>query len=126
MIIIHGASGRRNYLDQMKSGASSTLSFVQHEVFGNLILSLDKIRKRLIISHVFNPFKRITLIDLSKIKMISVKKEFRDIRQGVLSQRNPEDFLEKMFFHFEFNDNNRSLALPIFEKFAQESGDVLS
>lgn len=67
------------------------------------------------VSSVFDPVKRITLIDISKIKCISIKKEYRDIQQGATIRKNLEGFLEKMSFRFEFLDNVQILSLPIFE-----------
>jgi hypothetical protein len=115
MYIIHGASGKHRRLIPTRPNVNLRLSFVQQEVFGNLILSLNKIRKRLMVSSVFDPFKMVTLIDISKIKCISIKKEYRDIQRGTTIRKNLEEFLEKMSFRFEFFDNVRILSLPIFE-----------
>ena len=115
MYIIHGASGKKRRLTQKNTNVNFKLSFVQQEVFGNLVLRLDKIRKRLIISHVFDPFNVLTLIDICKVKSISVKKEYGDIQQGSEIRQNIAGFLKKIFFRFDFSDNSRILCLPIFE-----------
>ena len=116
MIIIHGESKYIKQLHQTRPGNYFKLSFVQQEVFADLLLSLDKIRKRLIISSVLEPLKIITLIDLCKVSFISIKKIYRDIQYETTGQSGLEEFLEKMFFQFEFYDHSKALLLPIFEK----------
>ncbi len=118
MIIIHGTSKSIHRMHQAKPGIRFKLSFVQQEVFADLLLSLDKIRKRLIISSVLEPLKIITLIDLCKVRFISIKKEYKDIQYEPSGQRGLEEYLEKMFFQFEFSDHSKALLLPIFEKCA--------
>ena len=124
MIIIHGEAKKYKHLYRIKSGTFFKLSFMQHEVFGNFILSLDKIRKRLIISNVFNPLKMITLIDLCKVRLISVKKEYRAIQNGASCLSNPEDYLDTICLQFEFGDGSRSLFLPIFDKNVHDPRDI--
>jgi hypothetical protein len=97
---------------------------VQQEVFADLLLRLDKIRKRLIISSVLAPSKIITLIDLCNVSYISIRRVYKDIQNGVTGQPGLGQFLEKMFFQFEFADHGKALLLPIFEKCTQESPDV--
>lgn len=124
MIIIHGESKYIKLLHQPRPGICFKLSFVQQEVFADLLLSLDKIRKRLVISSVLKPLRIITLIDLCKVSFISVKKVYKDIQYETAGGTGLEDFLEKMFFHFEFSDHSKALLLPIFEKSAHDTKDV--
>jgi hypothetical protein len=124
MIIIHGVSKYYKQLHQAKPGIHFKMSFVQQEVFADLLLSLDKIRKRLIISGVFEPLKIITLIDLCKVSIISIKKVYKDIPNETTGQSRLEEFLEKMFFQFEFSDHSRGLLLPLYEKCEHETNDV--
>jgi hypothetical protein len=114
MYIIHGASAKQTRLIHARPNVDLRLSFVQQEVIGNLIFRLDKLRKRLVISHVFDPSNILTLIDICKVKSFSIKKEFSDIQPGASIRRNA-DFLNKIFFRFEFSDNNQILCLPVFE-----------
>jgi hypothetical protein len=124
MIIIHGESKNSKRLHQKKSGTRFKLSFVQQEVFADLLLSLDKIRKRLMISSVLEPLKIITLIDLRKVSFISLKKVYRDIQYETTGRSGLEEFLDKMFFRFEFSDQSKALLLPIFEKKSDDIKDV--
>ena len=124
MIIIHGESKYIKQLRQTKSGIRFKLSFVQQEVFADLLLSLDKIRKRLVISSVLEPLKIITLIDLCKVNFISIKKVYKDIQHETPGKGALEEYLEKMFFQFEFSDHSKALLLPIFEKCAHNTKDV--
>src|ERR1700749_1577198 len=124
MIIIHGESKYSKQLHQRKPGTCFKLSFVQQEVFGDLLLSLDKIRKRLVISSVLEPLKIITLIDLCKVSFISIKKVYRDFQYETTGQGAPEEYLEKIFFHFEFSDHSKALLLPIFDKYVHNTKDA--
>ena len=124
MIIIHGESKYIKLLHQPRPGTCFKLSFVQQEVFADLLLSLDKIRKRLVISSVFEPLRIITLIDLCKVSFVSIKKVYKDIQYETTGQRALEEFLEKMFFKFEFSDHSKALLLPIYEKSLQDTQDV--
>ena len=126
MIIIHGESKYVKQLHQTKSGIRFKLSFVQQEVFADLLLSLDKIRKRLVISSVLEPFKIITLIDLCKVSFISIKKVYKDIQYEMPGQGALEEYLEKMFFQFDFSDHSKALLLPIFEKYPHDTQDVVA
>ena len=98
---------------------------MQQEVFGNLILSLDKIRKRLIISDVLNPLKMITLIDLNKVRLISVKKEYKGIQNGVSRFSNFEAFLDTIRLQFDFYDDSQGLFLPVFNRNEHDSKDIM-
>ena len=124
MYIIHGVSGKQRRLIQAKQNVKYCLSFVQQEVFGNLILRLDKIRKRLIVSHVFDPLNMLTLIDIGKVKSISIKKEYIDVQPGQAIRQNLAGILKKLFFRFEFSDSNQILCLPVFELHDNNSVDV--
>ena len=124
MIIIHGESKYVRKSHQTKSGIRFRLSFVQQEVFGDLLLSLDKIRKRLVISGVLEPLKIITLIDLCKVSFVSIKRVYKDIQHETAGQGLLEEYLEKIFFQFEFSDQSKTLLLPVFEKCADNAKDV--
>ena len=124
MIIIHGESKYVKQSHQTKSGIRFRLSFVQQEVLGDLLLRLDKIRKRLVISSVLEPFKIITLIDLCKVSFISIKKVYKDLKYETTCQGAQEEYPEKIFFQFEFSDHNRTLLLPVFEKSAHNTKGV--
>jgi len=124
MIIIHSEKKKQKYLLLLKSGSDFRLSYTRQEVFGNLVLSLDKIRKKLMISDVLNPLKLIQDIDLRKIRFITIKKVYRDILRGELVRGKLEDFLETMHFQFEFSDGSQALFLPIFERNIHDAGDM--
>jgi hypothetical protein len=124
MIIIHGESKYIRQSHQTKSGIRFKLSFVQQEVFADLLLSLDKIRKRLVISSVLEPLKIITLIDLCKVRFIAVKKLYKDIQFETTGWCAPGGNPDKMFFQFEFTDHSKALLLPIYEKSAHDTQDV--
>ena len=123
MIIIHSEPKYNKQSHQRKSGIGFKLSFVQQEVFGDLLLRLDKIRKRLVISSVLEPLKIITLIDLCKVSFVSVKKVYKDFKHELAGQGAPEEYLEKMFFQFEFSDQSKPLLLPVFEKSGYNAKD---
>ena len=92
------------------------LSFSKHEILGNLSLSLDSIRRKLMVSRIGNKFMEILQIPLNVTKLISIKKVYSNIRVGQLRSRKLEDFLETIYLQFEFTDGRNTIHLPVFER----------
>jgi hypothetical protein len=102
----------------LNSGHLADSSFSKHEILGNLSLSLDSIRRKLMISRIGNKFMEIFHIPLHATKLISIKKVYSNIRVGQLKFRKLDEFLETIYLQFEFTDGRNTIHLPVFERSA--------
>ncbi len=119
--IINKKSAYR-YLTRLKR--NSELTFSKHEIFGNLALSLDTIRKRLMISRIVNQIWHASHIQLSATRLISIKKVYKDINVGQLRHRKLDEFLQTIYLQFEFLDGRNTIHLPLFERGLHDPGDL--
>lgn len=103
-------------LPSQKSGTGFKLFHHKKEVIGNYIFRLDRIRRNLMVSHAFDPLRLVFKTELNKIRSVSIKKIYRDIKSGQLGNRRLDEFLESMHFRFDFLDGRNSIYLPLFEK----------
>ena len=98
-------------LNRSKSGTGYKLIYNRKEVIGNFIFRLDRIRKNLMVSHAFDPLRLIFMAELNKIRSVSLKRTYRDIKSGHFSSRGLDEFLEGIHFRFEFIDGrNQSIC----------------
>jgi hypothetical protein len=96
--------------------AATDTTFSKHEIFGNLSLSLDSIRRRLLISRIVNKIRQYFQIELKSTRLISIKKVYKDIYVGQLKYKRLEEFLETIYLQFEFFDGRNAIHLPIFDR----------
>lgn len=98
--------------------------FLKHEVFGNLSLSLDVVRRRLMISELVNRIGRSFQIHLPATKKISIKKVYKDIYAWQLKRKRLEDFLEAIYLQFEFLDGKQAIHVPVFDRAVDNLHDL--
>ncbi|MEO9032584.1 MAG: hypothetical protein ABI285_05030 [Ginsengibacter sp.] len=55
------------------------------------------------------------IIELDKVKFISVKTVYGSIKPNDLTNKRLKEFLKTMHLHFEFKDGRDMVALPFFE-----------
>jgi len=115
---------RTAYRYLIKLRRSSELSFSKHEIFGNLTLSLDSIRRKLMISKAVNQIWHSFQIPLNATRLISIKKVYKDIYVGQLRYRKLEEFLETIYLQFEFFDGRNTIHLPVFERGTNNLSDL--
>ena len=94
----------------------SNVSFSKQEIFGNLSLSLDSIRRRLMISGIINKIRQTFQIQLNTTRLISIKKVYSNIYIGQLRYRKLEEFLETIYLQFEFSDGRNAIHLPVYDR----------
>jgi hypothetical protein len=111
-----GEGIRSVVLNPSKPGTGYKLIYNRKEVIGNFIFRLDRIRKNLMVSHAFDPLRLIFMAELNKIRSVSLKRTYRDIKSGHFSSMGLDEFLEGVHFRFEFIDGRNSVHLPLFEK----------
>jgi hypothetical protein len=87
-------------------GKKFNLSLSKCAAFGNKFLGIDKMKRRLLISADRKNFAAYQVIDLQKIKSISLKKRYSSIKAGELTKRKFEDFLKSIHLRFESIDKD--------------------
>ena len=97
-------------------GLDADPSYSKKEKFGNLFISLDSMRRRLMISRIAGKIRRSFQIPLHATRMISIKKVYKDIYVDQLRYKKLEDFLETIYLQFEFINGINTIHLPLFER----------
>ena len=95
-------------------GSKFNLSFSKYISIGNKFLGLDGSRRRLMLA----AGKELTcsqVIDLDKIKSLSIRKSYGSIKAGELGKRKFEEFLNFIHLRFEYTDQNISV-IPFYER----------
>jgi hypothetical protein len=87
-------------------GIKFNLSFSRCLSVGNRFLGLDKHKRKLLVSANNSGLTNCQIIDLQKIKSVSVKKRYDSIKAGELTKRKFEEFLKSIHLRFEHIDKN--------------------
>ena len=123
MIIIHCIKKNIKYMHLFKFGHKYRLSFTRQQVFGDIILSLDRIKKRLIVSSVFDPLKVIFRIESWNIRSIILKKIYKHFSDGQPGSYALADFPEAIHLHLELLEEKHKLVIPLFDRSRDTSCD---
>ena len=108
-------SDKVNYLQFSELGTKFNMSFSSHVILGNKIIGLDGIKKRLLVSEINNGHSKYYIIELDKVKTISVKKCYSSIQPGELNRRKFEEFLKTIHLLFEYKNEADTIVLPFYE-----------
>ena len=114
-------SGKIGNLQLSQLGSRFSMAFSNLEVIGNKMMGLDEIKKKLLVLEGTNRDSRSLIIDLAKVKAISVKKIYRAIQAGALKKGRIEDFLEAVHLQFEFSNREGNIVLP----FNKSKSDII-
>jgi hypothetical protein len=112
----HTENKQATAFDLSKPGTAGKLIYNKKEVIGDYIFRLDRIRKHLMVSHAFDPLRLIFMTELNKIRSVSIKKIYRDIKSSHLRTKRLDDFLESVHLYFDFFEEMHSIHLPLFER----------
>ena len=66
------------------------------------MIGLDGIKKKILVCDYAND--QSFIIELDKVKAVSLKKEYSDIKPGELDTRTIEEFLKSIQLRFEYSD----------------------
>jgi hypothetical protein len=99
------------------------LSFSKCISIGNKLLGFDRIKKRLLVSPDNKDLAECKVIDLHKIKTVSVKKSYDSIKAGELTNKKIEEFLKHIHLRFEYLDSNVTV-FPLYERGRDNIRDV--
>lgn len=89
---------------------------LKHERFGKLSVSLDIIKRKLMVSGIVNRIRQSFHIQLGTTKLISIKKTYKDIYAGQLKKKRLEEFLDTIYLQFEFFDGRQTIHVPVFDR----------
>ena len=92
------------------------LSFSSHELLDEKIFGFDGIKRKILVVEEKNGSSFSYIIELDKVKSISVKTVYDSIRPNDLTNKRLEEFLKSMHLQFEFKDGSDMVALPFFWK----------
>ncbi len=96
-------------------GSLFNLSFSSHEQLGEKIFGVDGIKRKILVVEEKNGSNSSYIIELDKVKSISVKTVYDSIKPNALRKKGLEEFLKTMHLQFEFTDGRNTVALPFFE-----------
>jgi hypothetical protein len=110
------ANRRRKKIEIWKElGMKFNLSFSKCLAVGNKLLGVDSKKQSLLVSTNNKDLSGCQVMDLEKIKSISVRKSYDSIKAGELTQRSLEEFLKYIHLRFEYSDKNITL-FPLYER----------
>lgn len=112
------------YLRLSKLGSELDLSFSSQLALSNKLIALDGIKKKLLVCGFKNALTDYYVIELDKVKSISVKKIYSGIKAGELSERRFEEFTKSIHLYFEYIDANDNVAIPFYEPGMDEFHDL--
>ncbi len=98
-----------------KLGSMCNLNFSSHELLDEKIFGVDGIKRKILVLEEKNGSSSSYIIELDKVKSISVKTVYDSIKPNDLTNKSLEEFLKTMHLQFEFTDGRDTIALPFFE-----------
>ncbi len=98
-----------------KLGSVFNLSFSSNELLDEKIFGVDGIKRKILVVEEKNGSNSSYIIELDKVKSISVKTVYDSIKRNDLTDKRLNEFLKTMHLQFEFTDGRDAVALPFFE-----------
>ena len=96
-------------------GSMFNLSFSGHEMLDKKIFGVDGIKRKVLVVEENNGSNSSYIIELDKVKSISMKSVYDSIKPDELRKKRLEEFLKTIYLQFEFRDGRETIALPFFE-----------
>jgi hypothetical protein len=96
--INHGSS---KYVQLNELGNRYELSFSSHMVLADKIIALDGAKRKLMVAGFTEAQDGVQVIDLDKIKTVSLKKTYDSIEAGALEKKEMDDFITSIQLQFE-------------------------
>ncbi len=96
-------------------GSVFNLSFSSHEILNKKIFGVDGIKRKILVVEENNGSNSSYIIELDKVKSISMKTVYDSIKPDELRKRRLEEFLKTIHLQFEFKDGRDAVALSFFE-----------
>jgi hypothetical protein len=107
---------KSKYLKVSELGTRFNLSFSSQLEFGNKIIALDGIKKCLLVLETGKELNQPYVINLNNVVAVTIKKSYGSINQGELRNKGIEEFLTRTDLQFEFDNNNKTINLPFYDR----------
>src|SRR5688500_9423669 len=95
---------KERYLRVSQLGSELGLSFSSHLSLADKIIGLDGNQRKVLVCEFKNGESQYHLIQLDKVKSISIKKIYSGIKAGELNERRFDEFIESIHLKFECSD----------------------
>ena len=93
--------GSNKYVQLNELGNRYDLSFSSHMVLSDKIIALDGAKRKLMVASLTGLLDGVQVIDLDKIKTVSLKKIYENIEAGELEKKEVNDFITTIQLQFE-------------------------
>ena len=115
---------KSKYVQLSELGSRFNLSFSGQLTLSNSIIALDGVKKSLLVFETNKPLNQAYVIELKKVAAITVKKMYGSIRPGELKNKKIDEFLKRIDLQFEYEDNNKTIVLPFYERETDDRRDL--
>ncbi len=107
-----------------KLGSVFNLSFSSQEMLEEKIFGVDGIQRKVLVVEEKNGLNSSYIIELDKVKSISVKSVYASNMPDKLRTKRLQEFLKTMHLQFEFDDGREAIALSFFESQKHNIADL--
>lgn len=111
-----GRLRRKAYLKLAKLAGRLNISFSKYIAIGGKIFGLDEKNKKLLISDEHGTQTGQQIIELDKVKSVSLKKSYDSIPAGELRKKSVEDFINQIRLQFEHFNNGQQTILSFYDR----------
>lgn len=115
---------RNGYLKLKRLASRLNLRFSRWFAFGNKAIGLDPVNNALLISDENDNQDCSHLIELEKIRSISLKKSYGCIKAGELSNKAIGEFLKYARLQFDVINSNAPIILSLYERGKDTAKDL--
>jgi hypothetical protein len=98
-----------------KTEQENNLTVSDRELLGNLVIGLDKVRRKVVVVKKEDDTCDSLVIDLREIRSCSVKKIYKSVNMGTQKKERFENLVDKIVLEFEYTDKKEMLEVPFFE-----------
>jgi hypothetical protein len=115
---------KRSYIRLRRLASILNLSISKCFAFGNKVIGLDQANKALLISEGSNK-QDSSLIELKKIRRISLRKDYGDIKAGELSKKAVGQFLKYIRLQFDYLNGKSPTIVSLYDREKDENKDLV-
>lgn len=115
MNTIDQSNDKSKFFRLSEYGSIHNLAFTSQETLGDKIIGLDGISKKLLVCEEKNGKSHVYIIDLDKVKSLSVKKVYNSIHAGELKRRKMDEFIRLILLQFDFMNSDPPVVFTIYE-----------
>jgi hypothetical protein len=107
---------KKAYLKLAKLAARLNISFSKCIAIGGKVFGLDEKNKKLLIAEQQGDQTEQHIIELEKVKTVSLKKSYNSIPAGELSEKGIEEFINQIRLQFEPLNNDEQTIISFYDR----------